>query len=192
MLEKKGHGPSDLSYSLTQSCDVFFYRVAELTGIDTISENLYKYGFGQKTYLDLYNESSGLIPDRDWKYKIKQEPWYPGETLNVGIGQGYFLATPMQLTLATSSLATAGNTFVPHLLLQSIDTKLVTHYHMNIKKIIYYPYPDANKLDIVHHAMWRVTNENGVGTASNMKRVRVLNLQAKLGPLRSTRSMRKI
>ena len=64
--KKEGHGPSDLSYSLTQSCDVFFYRVAELTGIDTISENLYKYGFGQKTYLDLYNESSGLIPDRDW------------------------------------------------------------------------------------------------------------------------------
>ena len=88
--KKEGHGPSDLSYSLTQSCDVFFYRVAELTGIDTISENLYKYGFGQKTYLDLYNESSGLIPDRDWKYKIKQEPWYPGETLNVGIGRLFF------------------------------------------------------------------------------------------------------
>ena len=180
--KKEGHGPSDLSYSLTQSCDVFFYRVAELTGIDTISENLYKYGFGQKTYLDLYNESSGLIPDRDWKYKIKQEPWYPGETLNVGIGQGYFLATPMQLTLATSSLATAGSTFIPHLLLQSIDTKTGDTLPYEYKKNEFTtPYPDANKLDIVHHAMWRVTNENGVGTASNMKRVKGLEFAGKTG-----------
>ena len=130
----------------------------------------------------MYNESSGLIPDRDWKYKIKQEPWYPGETLNVGIGQGYFLATPMQLTLATSSLATAGSTFVPHLLLQSIDTKTGDALPYEYKKNKFTtPYPDANKLDIVHHAMWRVTNENGVGTASNMKRVKGLEFAGKTG-----------
>ena len=69
--KKDGHGDADLSYALTQSCDVFFYRVAQLTGIDLISEHLYKYGFGQKTYIDLYGEKTGLVPDRQWKSKAK-------------------------------------------------------------------------------------------------------------------------
>jgi penicillin-binding protein 2 len=102
---------------------VFFYRVAQLTGIDLISEHLYKYGFGQKTYIDLYGEKTGLVPDRKWKSKAKQEPWYPGETLNVGIGQGYFLATPMQLTLATASLAKDGKTYTPHFLFGEKNNK---------------------------------------------------------------------
>jgi len=77
--KKEGHGNANLSYALTQSCDVFFYRVAQLTGIDLISEHLYKYGFGKKTYIDLYGEKTGLVPDRKWKSKVKQLPWYPGK-----------------------------------------------------------------------------------------------------------------
>ncbi len=180
--KKTGHGDADLSYSLTQSCDVFFYRVAELTGIDTISEKLYKYGFGQKTYLDMYGEKDGLIPDRAWKRKTKQEPWYPGETLNVGIGQGYFLATPMQLTLSTAVLAKDGLTFTPHILSSYQDTK---------KNKLYKYLPDQNKfivnmpeqyhLEIVKRAMWRVVNEKGVGTASNMKKVGNIEYAGKTG-----------
>tara|TARA_B100001113_G_scaffold116156_1_gene94737 strand:+ start:67 stop:1902 length:1836 start_codon:yes stop_codon:yes gene_type:complete len=180
--KKDGHGSTDLSYALTQSCDVFFYRISELTGIDTISEQLYKYGFGNKTYIDLYNESTGLIPSRDWKYKIKQQSWYPGETLNVGIGQGYFLATPLQLTLATASLATAGKTFTPHLFLKSIDSKTSTQsMYEHSKNQFNTSYTNLDYLDIVHHAMWRVTNERGVGTASNLKKISGMEFAGKTG-----------
>ena len=180
--KKEGHGSTDLSYALTQSCDVFFYRIAELTGIDTISDKIFKYGFGQKTYIDLYNESKGLVPDRDWKYKMKQQPWFPGETLNVGIGQGYFLATPLQLTLATSTLATAGKTYTPHLLRQIRDSKTNTldQYDYQNNKFIT-SYPNLDYLDIVHHAMWRVTNERGVGTASQMKKIKNIQIAGKTG-----------
>ena len=180
--KKEGHGSTDLSYALTQLCDVFFYRIAELSGIDTISDKISKYGFGQKTYIDLYNESKGLVPDRDWKYKMKQQPWFPGETLNVGIGQGYFLATPLQLTLATSTLATAGKTYTPHLLRQIRDSKTNTldQYDYQNNKFIT-SYPNLDYLDIVHHAMWRVTNERGVGTASQLKKVRNIEIAGKTG-----------
>ena len=180
--KKEGHGSTDLSYALTQSCDVFFYRVSELTGIDIISEHLYKYGFGQKTYIDLYNESTGLVPDRKWKRKQLQKPWYPGETLNVGIGQGYFLSTPIQLTLATASLATAGQTYTPHLFLRSQDSKTgnFINYKKEDNKFIT-PNVDYDSLDIVHHAMWRVTNERGVGTASGLKKISNIEIAGKTG-----------
>ena len=180
--KKEGHGDADLSYAITQSCDVFFYRVAQLTGIDTISENLYKYGFGQKTYLDLYGEKTGLIPDRKWKSKVKQLPWYQGETLNVGIGQGYFLATPMQLTLATSVLATDGISYTPHLLKRYINnkTKEIFNYNPEANKFIT-PLDDINDLDIVRKAMWRVVNEKNVGTASSLKKVKDIEFAGKTG-----------
>ena len=170
--KKTGHGDTDLSYALAQSCDVFFYRVAQLTGIDSLSKNLYKFGFGQKTYIDLYGEKTGLIPDRKWKSKVKQLPWYQGETLNVGIGQGYFLATPMQLTLATSVLATNGSTYTPHLLkrYQNNKTKEIFDYNPEENKFIT-PIDDKDDLDIVKRAMWRVVNEKNVGTAANLKKV---------------------
>ena len=180
--KKDGHGDVDLSYALTQSCDVFFYRVAELTGIDSISEHLYKYGFGQKTYLDLYDEKSGLVPDRQWKSKTKALPWYPGETLNVGIGQGYFLATPMQLTLATASLARDGNTYTPHLLLGDKNNKTneVSVYNYENNKFST-EMKDPHHLHIVKNAMWRVVNEKRVGTASHLKKVKNMEYAGKTG-----------
>ena len=180
--KKDGHGDADLSYALTQSCDVFFYRVAELTGIDLISEQLYKYGFGQKTYLDLYGEKAGLVPDRQWKSKTKALPWYPGETLNVGIGQGYFLATPMQLTLATASLANDGNTYTPHLLLGDKNNKTneVSVYNNENNKF-YTAMKDPHHLHIVKNAMWRVVNEKRVGTASHLKKVKNIEYAGKTG-----------
>ena len=180
--KKTGHGDTDLSYALTQSCDVFFYRVAQLTGIDTLSASLYKYGFGTKTYIDLYGEKSGLIPDRKWKSKTKQLPWYQGETLNVGIGQGYFLATPMQLTLATSALATNGNTYTPHLLksYKNNKTREIFNYNPELNKFTTVV-EDTDYLNIVKRAMWRVVNEKNVGTASNLKKVQDIEFAGKTG-----------
>ena len=180
--KKEGHGNANLSYALTQSCDVFFYRVAQLTGIDLISEHLYKYGFGKKTYIDLYGEKTGLVPDRKWKSKVKQLPWYPGETLNVGIGQGYFLATPLQLTLATASLAKDGNTYTPHFLFGEKNNKtseLSIYKHENNKFSTLMK--DPHHLDIVKKAMWRVVNDKGVGTASRLKKVKNIEFAGKTG-----------
>ena len=161
---------------------MFFYRVAQLTGIDSISENLYKFGFGQKTYIDLYGEKSGLIPSREWKVKTKQLPWYQGETLNVGIGQGYFLATPIQLTLATSVLAMNGETYTPHLLkgFKSSSTREIFNYNPRENKFSTV-IKDKSYLEIVKHAMWRVVNEKNVGTASNMKKIASLEYAGKTG-----------
>ena len=103
--KKDGHMDVNLSSAVASSCDVFFYRLAEVSGIDMIHEKLQKFGFGEKTYIDLYGEKTGLLPSREWKNQSRQTAWYPGETLNVGIGQGYFLATPLQLANATSLLA---------------------------------------------------------------------------------------
>ena len=180
--KKDGHGDADLSYALTQSCDVFFYRVAQLTGIDSISEHLYKYGFGQKTYIDLYGEKTGLVPDRAWKSKTKQEPWYPGETLNVGIGQGYFLATPMQLTLATASLAKNGKTYTPHFLFSAKDNKTneMSIYDHESNKFST-QVKDSHHLDIVKNAMWRVVNDKVSGTASRLKKVKNIEFAGKTG-----------
>jgi penicillin-binding protein 2 len=180
--KRTGHGDTDLSYALTQSCDVFFYRVAQITGIDTISENLYKFGFGQRTYIDLYGEKSGLIPDREWKVKTHQLPWYQGETLNIGIGQGYFLATPIQLTLATSVLATNGKTHTPHLLkgYKNSSTREIFNYNPHENKFTT-TIKDREYLDIVKHAMWRVVNEKNVGTASNMRKIGNIEYAGKTG-----------
>ena len=180
--KKEGHGGTEISYGLTQSCDVFFYRVAELTGIDTISDELDKYGFGERTYIDLLGESSGLIPDRAWKRRVKGLPWYPGETLNVGIGQGFFLATPIQLALGTAILANDGKTFTPHLLLGYKDNK-----KNEFKKYEY----DQNKfevsienqehLEVVKHAMWRVVNDKNEGTAAHLRKIKNMVIAGKTG-----------
>ncbi|MBH44806.1 MAG: penicillin-binding protein 2 [Gammaproteobacteria bacterium] len=179
--KKEGHGDSDLAYSITQSCDVFFYRLAEVTGIDMLSTKLPKYGFGRKTYIDLYSESSGLMPDRDWKRKTKQLPWYPGETLNIGIGQGYMLTTPIQLAVATSILAGKGETFVPHLFLRShnIITDQINNYNYDQNRI---SVPmELENLDVVNRAMWRVVNQSGVGTAAHLNKVKNIEIAGKTG-----------
>ncbi|MDH5612632.1 MAG: penicillin-binding protein 2 [Gammaproteobacteria bacterium] len=117
--KKEGHGQTDMDKAIEQSCDVYFYDLAYRMGIDRIHDFLAKFSFGQKTGIDLYGERSGLLPSRDWKQKVHKTIWYPGETLIAGIGQGYMLATPMQLAAATATLANKGKNVQPHLL-QSI------------------------------------------------------------------------
>jgi len=114
--KKKGHGLVDLSKAVEQSCDVYFYELAYRMGIDNIHDFLTQFGFGKKTGIDLLGERSGLLPSTDWKKKRKRTVWYPGETLIAGIGQGYMLATPVQLAVATAALASRGEKIVPRLL----------------------------------------------------------------------------
>ncbi len=111
--KKTGHGPTDVTASIVQSCDVFYYKLAHDLGIDTLNTFLTQFGFGKHTGIDLNSESGGLLPSRDWKRRTRHQPWYPGETLIMGIGQGYFLATPLQLAAATAAIANNGTFHAP-------------------------------------------------------------------------------
>ena len=126
--KKSGHGPMDLDAAIVQSCDVYFYRLAYELGIDRLHEFLSQFGFGDRTGIDLTGESGGLLPSRDWKRRARRQPWYPGETLIVGIGQGYFLTTPLQLAAATAAIANNGIYFTPHVVdyLRARDTGEIT------------------------------------------------------------------
>lgn len=110
-----GHGRVDLFKSIVISCDTFYYGLATELGIDAVYENMNNFGFGKKTGIDMEGESTGLLPSQDWKKKRFNQIWYPGDTVSVGIGQGYTLVTPMQLAYATAILANDGVGYRPHL-----------------------------------------------------------------------------
>lgn len=109
-----GHKSVTLRDAITQSCDVYFYDLARNLGIDRLHEFLQKFGFGEKTAIDLVGEKAGLLPSRAWKRRARNQVWYPGETLITGIGQGFFQVTPLQLAQATATLANKGKVITPH------------------------------------------------------------------------------
>nr|WP_283103703.1 penicillin-binding protein 2 [Shewanella gelidii] len=119
---KWGHGWVNIHDSIVNSCDTYFYDSAYKLGIDKISSFMDPFGFGQNTGIDLYEESAGIMPSRDWKRMRYNQPWYIGDTISVGIGQGYWTTTPLQLANATAILANDGKRFTPHLL-KSIEDK---------------------------------------------------------------------
>ncbi len=106
--KKHGHGKTTISKAIIESCDVYFYDLSLSLGIDNIHDFLSHFGFGVKTEIDLSGERPGLLPSRSWKKKYRQLPWFPGETLITGIGQGFTLTTPLQLANATATLANGG------------------------------------------------------------------------------------
>ena len=114
--KKYGHGLLDGYDSIVQSCDVYFYRLAKMLGIDRINEGMSRFGFGEQTGIDLLGEPSGLIPSKEWKRQRFKQPWFPGETIITGIGQGSMLVTPLQLAAATATLANYGKKIAPRFL----------------------------------------------------------------------------
>jgi penicillin-binding protein 2 len=113
--KKTGHGSVGMNEAITQSCDVYFYRLANLLGIERMHNFMQRMGFGEKTGIDLIGEKAGIYPSKDWKLKEKKQRWYPGETLITGIGQGFTLVTPLQLARATATLANKGSVVTPFL-----------------------------------------------------------------------------
>jgi len=111
---KSGHGAVDLPKAIYQSCDVFFYTLAEKLGIDRIAKYATALGLGQKTGIDLPNEASGVMPSEEWKIRNFKQKWFAGETISVGIGQGAVATTPVQLMRAISAISTDGRLVVPH------------------------------------------------------------------------------
>jgi penicillin-binding protein 2 len=110
-----GHGKLNLVQAIEQSCDVYFYNMGLLTGIDPISDYSHKFSLGNKTGIELPNEKSGFFPSRKWKKESRNEPWYPGETIITSIGQGYMATTPVQIAVMLGGLFNGGHVYKPNL-----------------------------------------------------------------------------
>ncbi len=165
--KKTGHGPMDLDSAIVQSCDVYFYKLAYELGVDTLHDFLTEFGFGRRTGIDLVGEQTGLLPSRDWKRRARRQPWYPGETLIMGIGQGYFLATPLQLAAATAAIANNGTFFTPHVVdyLQARESGELTPIPPSAHKI---PISMRQNWEDVRNAMTHVV-ESPRGTAKRIR-----------------------
>ncbi len=129
--KRTGHGIVKLHAAITQSCDVYFYDLARSLGIDRIHDYLKHFGFGRTSGIDIQGELSGLLPSKEWKRRRRNQPWFPGETVITGIGQGFFLITPMQLATATAALATNGLVMKPkvvHVEQEANRNELLPHH----------------------------------------------------------------
>jgi penicillin-binding protein 2 len=113
--KRTGHGTVRLELAIMQSCDVYFYDLTLSLGIDNLHDYLSHFGFGRATGIDIIGELSGLLPSREWKRRRHNQPWFPGETIITGIGQGFFLTTPLQLATATAALGNGGRLLQPNI-----------------------------------------------------------------------------
>jgi penicillin-binding protein 2 len=116
--KRGGHGRMGVLSAIEESCDTFFYDVSRKVGIDRIAAMARKFGLGVETGIDLPGEATGLMPTKDWKVANRGEPWQQGETLIASIGQGYVLATPLQLAVMTARMVNGGRAVLPHLTLR--------------------------------------------------------------------------
>lgn len=116
-----GHGDVDFHKSIVRSVNSFYYSLAHEVGIEALAEGLEVFGFGQPTGIDIPGEKGGILPTPAWKQKVHGEPWYPGDTVPVGVGQGYLHATPLQMARAMAMIANGGRMIRPHLLLGAED-----------------------------------------------------------------------
>jgi penicillin-binding protein 2 len=151
---KGGHGEVDLTKAIYQSCDVFFYNLANKLGIDRISKYATALGLGQRTGIDLPQEVSGVMPSEEWKLRNFRQKWFAGETISVGIGQGAVAVTPVQLLRAMSAISTDGRLVVPHVADPSgLPANYVEVNHYNEVKNVAI---DPNGWNVITDAMSRV------------------------------------
>ncbi|MEZ9299822.1 penicillin-binding protein 2 [Vibrio splendidus] len=161
-----GHGVVDIEKAIEESVDTFFYQISFDLGIDRLSKWMMLFGFGDYTGIDIYEESKANMPTREWKMARHRVPWYQGDTIPVGIGQGYWTATPMQIAKATSVLVNEGEVIAPHLLRATIENSQPFDAQ-TISEIETYPPVTGVKQkywDIAQEGMRRV-NHGRKGTA---------------------------
>ena len=162
------HGSVNVVRAIQASCDVYFYEVANEMGIEKMSLFLKKFNLGAPTEIDINPEKNGVVPNREWKRNNfssrENQSWYQGETIIAGIGQGYMLATPLQLAVATAIVANRGSAHKPHLLKAIENTKTGEFQYIGSEKINYLEGIKEENWDLVHQGMVAVVNERR-GTA---------------------------
>lgn len=157
--KRGGHGWVDLVQALEESCDIFFYHVAINLGIERIDDYLKRFGFGEDTGVKLPNENPGLLPSPAWKRQTYHQSWYPGQTLNIGIGQGYWRVTPMQLAQATARIAMRGGGFAPHLLYAYEDLRTGHTVKFNPRPLPPIPVHNSDEWNLIIEGMEAVTQK---------------------------------
>jgi penicillin-binding protein 2 len=168
-----GHGKINLKDAIKKSCDIYFYEVARLLGVDRLAETIRKFNFGQTTLKDFDEEKKGLVPDTKWKKNILGKPWLLGETLITGIGQGYILATPMQICKSMAELANGGYVVNP------------TFYLDEKSKLNRMDF-DTENIKIINDALVAATNEPG-GTSYSSRLIGKLKFAGKTGTSQVTK-----
>ncbi len=150
-----GHGWVNINHAIVHSCDTYFYDTAYKIGIDKISNFMTPFGFGEKTGIDIFEESAGIMPSRDWKRIKYNQPWYIGDTISVGIGQGYWTTTPLQLASAATTLTNKGKRYTPHLLKSIKDST----------SIIDTPVDERPPIQLKNNKNWEIINRSMRDTA---------------------------
>jgi penicillin-binding protein 2 len=162
--KKGGHGWVNMLGALEQSVNTYFYQLAYKLGIDRMHDYLDQFGFGAQTGLDLLGENSGVLPSRAWKRGRFAEPWYPGETIIAGIGQGFNVVTPVQLANAVATLANGGTRYMPRLLYATKHAGNEQADKVRAPVVFQVPVSDQANWDLVHAGMRLVVHGNR-GTA---------------------------
>ena len=152
-----GHGWVDVYTAMMKSCDTFFYELGVKLGIDRISDYMSKMGFGEKTGIDILEESSGIMPSRGWKRARHNQPWYPGDTVPLSIGQSYWTSTPLQLVVATAVILNQGKLVTPH---------MVTHFSDEQQKTALVPF-ETQSITVVNPANWETVKDTMHKTVSD-------------------------
>lgn len=166
---KAGHGEIDLHQAIVESCDVYFYNLGKLVGVDKLGEYARGFGLGEKTGIDLPREKKGLVPTKKWKLNKFSKSWKMGETISVSIGQGFMLVTPIQLLNVYCALANKGTFYVPRIVerIETAEGQIIEEFNPEIKSHI--PVSKKN-IEILKKALWGAVNENqGTGWALKRK-----------------------
>jgi penicillin-binding protein 2 len=176
--KKNGHGSVDLHRAIVESCDVYFYQAGQRIGVDRIAKWARAFGLGEKSGAALDDEKGGIIPDSEWKRKRFRQPWYPGETLSVAIGQGYVTTTPLQLVNMMAALANGGTLYRPRIVskIESVDGSTVREYGPEkIRKISLKP----ATVERLHKALSDVVK--GAGGTGGAARSSLVDIAGKTG-----------
>ena len=158
-----GHGKVNLQKAIYRSCNIYFYQLAVKLGIDKIHDHLSLFGFGHNFAFDLPEARDGLMPSREWKRALRDEPWYPGDTVNIGIGQGDILVTPLQLAAAVAMLANRGKAVVPRMLKSGMEISEPSAE----KKLQDVDLVPSHIWDLVHESMEMVVHRGNQGFGEN-------------------------
>ncbi len=177
--KKEGHGVVDMRKAIATSCDVYFYGLADILGIDRVHDALTKLGLGKATGIDVGGELPGLVPSAEWKQQKYKQAWFPGETVSVGIGQGYLLVTPLQLAHAAAILAGHGKNFRPRLVTAVRDAATGAVRRLPPVEEPTIELQDPHAWEIVVEGMKRVTEPGG--TASSIAQGASYKIAAKTG-----------
>jgi penicillin-binding protein 2 len=164
--KKEGHGTVDMRKAIQVSCDVYFYGLAELLGIDRVHDAMTGLGFGKVTGIDVAGERPGLMPSPEWKRQTYKQAWFPGDTVIIGIGQGYMLATPLQLAHAAAVVAARGRSFRPRLVTAVRDAATGAIRTLPPQAEPPVELKDPKEWDVIIEGMERVTEAGGTAVVA--------------------------